>query len=123
MKKLFLLYCTSLCIFLSSCWRNDGDISIRYKDNKDSYSMNAWFGKSKTRKVERYMNEMIGKENDIQFHNTRMDAELTMDDGSKFYIKKSPGHVLIKMKKEETSDHSFYMLKAMCKGMKEVVLK
>ena len=111
------------CIFLTSCWHNDKDISIQYSDNHNSYSMDAWFGKSKTRTAERYMNYMVGRENNISFYNTKMDAFLTLDDGSKFYMKKSPGHIFIKINKDEASPRAYYKMKDMCVGMKEVVLK
>ena len=123
MKKLIVLCCAMQCIFLTACWHNDRNISIRYKDNNDSYSMDAWFGKNKTRTAERYMNYMIGRENNISFINTKTDAVLTLDDGSKFYMKKSPGHILIKMNREETSDRTFHIVKDMCRGMKDVILK
>jgi hypothetical protein len=85
--------------------------------------MDARFGRSKTKRAERYMNEMIGLQNNISFLNTETDAVLTLDDGSKFYMKKSPGHIKIKMNKGETSDEAYYTIKSMCKGMKDVILK
>jgi len=123
MKKLILLCCTLQCILLTACWHYDKNISIHYKDNHDSYTMDAWFGKSKTITAERYMNYMIGHENNISFINTRTDAVLTLHDGSKFYLKKSPGHILIKMNRDEISNQAYHTLKDMCRGMKDVVLK
>ncbi len=123
MKKLITLSCVLLCIVLSSCWRHDSKLSIHYTDNPGSYTMDARFGKSKTRTAERYMNHILGRENNISFINTRTDAFLTLDDGSKFYMKKSPGHILIKMNKDDLSDRSYHLVKGMCVGMKDVVLK
>ncbi len=123
MKKLTMLCCALQCVFLTACWHHHGDISFHYKDNNNSYTMDAWFERNKTRTAERYMNAMIGREHNSSFLNTRMDAVLTLDDGSKFYMKKSPGHILIKMKKDETSDRTYHTMKAMCRGMKDVVLQ
>ena len=85
--------------------------------------MDAWFGRTKTRKAERYMNETIGRQNNISFFNTETDAALTLDDGSKFYMKKSPGHIVIKMNKDENSDEAYHAIKTMCVGMKDVILE
>ena len=123
MKKLIILCCAMQCIFISSCWRNDNDISFRYTDNNESYTMDAWFSRNKTRKVERYMNDRIGGGNNMSFVNTQTDAQFTLNDGSKFYMKKSPGHILIRMKKGEVSDETYFAMKDMCKGMKEVVIR
>jgi hypothetical protein len=85
--------------------------------------MNAWFGKSKTWKADRYMNERIGRETNISFFNKKMDVVVTLDDGSKFYMKKNPGHIVIEMNKDETSEKAWHAIKTMCKGMKDVILK
>jgi hypothetical protein len=85
--------------------------------------MDAWFSKNKTRTAELYMNEKVGKQNNISFLNTETDAELTLKDGSKFYIQKSPGHIMIKMNKLENSYEDFHRIQEMCRGMKDVILK
>ncbi len=84
--------------------------------------MDAWFGRSASRRAERYMNETFGQQNNISFHRAETDETFRLDDGSKFYMKKSPGHILIKMNKDETSDKTYYSIKPMCIGMKDVVL-
>jgi hypothetical protein len=108
---------------LASCWHNHKNTSFNYTNNDDSYSMDAWFSENKTRTAELYMNEKIGKQNNISFVNTEADAEFTLDDGSKFYMKKSPGHILIKMNKLDNSYEDFHSIQEMCKGMKDVILK
>lgn len=118
-----MLLCALQCCFLISCWHNDKNISFHYKDGNGIYSMDARFGRSKTRKAERYMNEMIGRQNNVSFFNTETDAVFTLDDGSKFYMKKSPGHIKISMNKDETSDRNYHAMKQMCEGMKDVILK
>ncbi len=123
MKKLILLFCALQCIFLCACRHSDSHTSIQYTDNDNAYSMNAWFSKSKTKKAERYMNEKIGRETNVSFFNKKMDVVLTLDDGSKFYLKKKPGHIVIKMNKDETSEQAYHSIKTMCKGMKDVVFR
>ncbi len=123
MKKLIMLLSVLQCIVLSSCWTNDKNIHISYKNNDDSYSMDARFSKRNTRAAEQYMNEKIGKQNNISFVNTDIDAQFTLDDGSRFYMQKSPGHILISMNKFENTPEHFQRIQEMCKGMKYVFLK
>jgi hypothetical protein len=123
MKKLIILFAALQCMVLASCWHNHKNISFNYTNNDDSYSMDAWFSKSKTRTAELYMNEKIGKQNNISFVNTETDAEFTLNDGSKFYMQKSPGHIMIKMNKLDNSYDRFQRIQEMCKGLKDVVLK
>src|SRR4051812_13039884 len=103
MKKLMLLFCALPWMVLFSCRHNDKNISISYSDSEHSYSMDAWFSKGKTRDAELLMNERIGRKSDISFLNTQSDALFTLDDGSTFYLQKSPGHIKIKLDKDENS--------------------
>ncbi len=121
MKKLVVILFAF--IFLYSCRHNERNISISYRDKEEFYSMDARFSKSKTRRAERYLNEIIGRENNISFFNTRTDAVLTLDNGTKFYLKKNPGHIFIKINKGENSGEAVHEMKIMCEGMKGVLLK
>lgn len=71
--------------------------------------------------VEKYMDDMLGSS--MSFHNTRIDGQLTLDDQLTFYIKKSPGYLYIKFDKEENSEEAFHRMKAMCEGIKEIVIR
>ena len=123
MKKLIIICCAMQCIFLAACWHNDGDISFRYKDNHDSYTMDARFSKNQARTAEQYMNDVLGEKNKFSFLNTQTDAVFTLNDGSKFYMKKSPGHILIRVNRDENSDITYHRIKEMCKGIKDAVLE
>ena len=120
-KRLGLLY--ALTCLLISCGRHDGNTAISYKDKGDLYSMHARFDKSKTRAVEQYMNDAIGRKNNISFSNVESDATFTLEDGTSFYLKKSPGRLKIELDKSKNSNRSFYSIKSMCEGIKEVVVK
>lgn len=69
------------------------------------------------------MDQKLGDKNNFSFINTETDATLTLDDGSKFYMKKHAGYLGIKMDKTENSVRAYRNLKDMCEGMKDVVLK
>lgn len=109
--------------FLISCGHHNGDTHISYKDRDGHYSMKAHFNERRTRAVEHYMNEKIGRKNNISFMNIESDADFTLDDGTRFHLKKYPGHVEIEMDRAANSDKSYYALKEMCEGIKDIVAR
>lgn len=120
MKKLTtILFCLLACAAITSCFHNDHNTSITFQDSEHEYSMKAYFPKSKTREVAEYMNATIGQKNSISFTNTQTDATLTLDDHTKFYMKKNPGFLEIKFNKNQNSDESFEEIKSMCQGIKQ----
>jgi hypothetical protein len=123
MKKLTALFCALACICLISCQHDNRNIEISYKDTGHYYSMKAYFGKSRTREVEEYMDDRIGTGNNLSFVNTRIDGQLTLDDQATFYIKKYPGLVEIKLDKGDNSAEAYHRIKSMCEGIKEVLAK
>lgn len=85
--------------------------------------MKARFDKNKMRDVERYMDDKIGRASNMSFINTRIDGAITLDDHTRIDIKKSPGRLDIKFNKDENSDEAYEKIKAMCEGLKNVVIK
>jgi hypothetical protein len=109
---------------LASCrWHDNGDIDISYSEGSHYYSMKAHFNKNKTRRVESYMDEMIGDRSNMSFVNSRIDGQITLDDHTTFYIKKYTGFLEIKFNKSENSYESYQRIRAMCQGIKEVIAK
>jgi hypothetical protein len=124
MKKLTILFIYVLASgALFSCLHNDHDVSLSYQDTDHEYSMTASYPKSNTRNVGEYMNNSLGARNNISFVNAQIDANLTLDDHTKFYIKKYPGYLEIKFNKEENSDESYREVKSMCQGLKKVLTR
>lgn len=110
-----------LCCTFISCWHHRNDISIQYSESHESYSMDAWFNENRTRAVEEYMDDQIGKRNHISFANSQIDGRVGLDDRTTFFIKKFTGHLKIKLDKRENSADSYREIKNMCEGIKEVV--
>jgi hypothetical protein len=109
---------------LISCMHHDnGNINISYNESGHFYSMKAHFDKSKTRDVEKYMDDWIGKRSSMSFVNTRIDGQIALEDHTTFYIRKYPGLIEIKLDKNENSDEAYQRIKSMCEGMKEVIVK
>lgn len=123
MKKRSNLFYLLLCSLLLSCGYHDNKTSISFRDKDQFYSMNAHFSKNRTRAVERYMNERLGRKNRFSFTNTESDADFTLDDSTTFHLHKYPGHVEIKLDKRKNSEEAYHNVKAMCEGMKEVILR
>ena len=55
------------------------------------------------------------------FVNTRMNGEITLDNKTTFYIKKSPGYLNIKFDKVKNSDEAYVKVKAILDRIGEVV--
>lgn len=120
MKKESIVFFVLVCSICIAC-RHHGNTSITVRESHNYYSMNAWFNESRTRDVEEYLDDKIGRRNDISFVHTRMDTRLILDDHTTFFIKKSPGHVEIKLDKDENSFNGYRRIKLMCDEIKEVV--
>ena len=121
MKKLVALFALA-CITFISCHPH-GDISISYNDAGRYYQMNAYFNKSQMRDVEEYMDRRIGRRSNMSFVNSRIDGTMGLDDHTTFYIVKYPGHLKIKLDKDENTDEAYGRIRDMCEGMKEVLTR
>lgn len=118
MKKLSALLYVLACITVVSCTHHDGNLSITYNESEKYYSMNAHFSKRKTREVENYMDRRIGKGSNMSFINTQSDAVFILKDDTKFYMRKVPGRIQIKLNKYENTYAAYHRIKSMCEGIK-----
>lgn len=122
MKKLVVLPGLFAFLTIMSCNHRDKNIDITYSENEQYYSMIANFGKSKTRDVEKYMDYKIGHRSNMSFVNSTIDGTIALDDHTTFYLKKEPGHIKLKFDKTENSGEAYDRVKAMCQGIKKVVI-
>jgi len=83
--------------------------------------MDAWFHENRTRDVEEYMDDKIGKQSYMSFANTRIDGRIGLADHTTFFLKKFPGHLRIELDKRKNSTHSYREIKSLCEGIKDVV--
>lgn len=111
-----------LMIWLStSCFYDDHNINISISESKNIYKMSAHFAKSKTRAVHEFMDKKLGYPNNVSFVNSEIDATLTLQDQTVFYVRSYPGELEIKLDKEKNSYEAYHRVKEMCEGIKEVV--
>ena len=106
-----------LCLCLS-CSLGHHNISIHISDSEHYYKMYARYDPNQTEAVDECMNKHLGGHNNISFNNTQIDADLTLDDGTKLYMKKNPGKLEIKFNKDENSLASFKEIKDLSEGLK-----
>lgn len=67
------------------------------------------------------MDYKIGKRSKMSFVNSRIDGTIALDDRTKFYIKKLPGILEIRLDKDENTYESYEQIRSMCQGIKNVV--
>ena len=121
MKKFTILLCVLFpVITIISCGFPGGSISIKHSQYDHYYEMTAKFNPEKTTEVDRWLDQGLSA-GDMSFVNTHMDGEITLDDKTTFYVKKSPGYLNIKFDKEKNSDKAFSKVRSVCEGINEVV--
>jgi hypothetical protein len=118
MKKLAILLLPVITIL--SCGFPDGSISIKHSQYDHYYEMKAKFNPDKTSKVDKYLDKELTGGN-MSFVNIEMDGDITLDDKTTFYIKKSPGYLNIKFDKEKNSNEAFVKIKSVLEGINDAV--
>ena len=123
MRKLFfaLVLCTFLiACFFSFAWhtikrQSGNNVSISIHESEDRYKLYASYQKNKTRKIQRYLDAEL---NSHLFSRARINATVTLDDQTNFYIKANPGILLIKLNKSDNSPESYHRIKLLGEGIK-----
>ncbi|TDH25236.1 hypothetical protein EXU57_14115 [Segetibacter sp. 3557_3] len=122
MKQLRASCYVLLCIAATSCMRHNNNVDISYNETDDYYLMRAEFNRAKSRAVERYIDREFGPGSNVSLSSTRIDATISLDDHTRFYMKKSPGSLHIKLNKDDNSRTAYLRVKKICEGVKGVVL-
>jgi hypothetical protein len=118
MKNIAILLFVTLAVI--SCGFPDGSISIKHSQYDHYYEMTAKFNPDKTDKVGGYLDKELPSGN-MSFANTEMNGDITLENKTTFYIKKSPGYLNIKFDKEKNSEEAFTKIKSVLEGINEVV--
>lgn len=104
-----------------SSFGNRHNINITLSETDQDYKIQAHYPQSETGKVEDYLTHKLGSESDVSFANTHIDAQLTLNDGTKFYMKHEPGRLLIRFDKDRNSVEAYHNIKAIGEGLKNVL--
>ncbi|WP_295667920.1 hypothetical protein [uncultured Mucilaginibacter sp.] len=97
------------------------NISISISEEKDTYEFSAHYDRSNTRKVQAYINESIKPNQMGSSENDYVDATTSLPDNTRFYIKESPGRLKIRLDKTQNSTASYFRIKKMCEGVKQLL--
>ena len=106
------------CFFLFSCSHHGyRGLNVGVSESRDSYKLHAEFNEDKTGKVQGYINRQIAP--NVLFASTEeyFDANTELGDRTLFYIKSSPGRLLIKLDKRKNTRASYERIKNMCEGI------
>ncbi len=119
MKSLLCFCCYALLSMslFSSCSSLDSNVNLTVSEDEHEYRLLANYPENNTGKVEEYLDEKIGNQNDLSFTNAVIDADLTLDDGTKMYVVNKPGKLRIKLNKNENSAASYQKIKALGEGL------
>ncbi len=104
-----------------SSFGNRHNINITLSETDQDYKIQAHYPQAETGKVEDYLTHKLGSESDVSFANTHIDAQLTLNDGTKFYMKHEPGRLLIRFDKDRNSVEAYHNIKAIGEGLKNVL--
>ena len=121
MKKINILLCVlTLGTTIISCGFPGGSVDIKHSQYSHYYEMTAKFNPDKTTRVDRYLDRELSGGSNV-FKDTRLDGEITLDNKTTFYIKKSPGYLKIKFDKEKNSDEAYAKVKSVLDRIGDVV--
>ena len=124
MKKLILLFVVgvlfTVCFFSYALhkiyWQKDHNISVHVKETDDIYQLTASYDRNRTGRVQRYIDAQLHQPH--VFANTRMNANVTLDDHTSFYIRTAPGRLFIKMDKNTNDREAYFRIKQLGEGLK-----
>jgi hypothetical protein len=125
MKKVYILVAAGIFLanILSSCFNyHDNDVSISIQEDEEEYKLSAHFEDRKTRAVQNFIREYTASAINFRSgNNNYIDATVTLDDNTRFYIKSYEGRLKIKFDKEQNSEESYEKIKEMCEGVKDLL--
>jgi hypothetical protein len=133
MKMSFFL--TTFCLISLSAFlvyskfnANRDSTSITITEANDTYQLDAYYNANNTIKVLQYINRSIEPNGPLNPGNDyfdvttrRIDITTTLSDKTEFCIKESPGKLKIVFDKRKNSSSSYWRIKAMCEGIKNVL--
>jgi len=124
MKKQILVIACALFFAssFSSCFRHHHhDTSITILDSGDDYELYASFDRNKTRKIQRLLNEELNVDIGRSGRHTHVDATITLDDRTTFYMQAFPGELRINFDKTRNSEDSWIRIQDVCEDIKDAL--
>lgn len=100
---------------------NNGNINLSFSEDEKEVVISAKFPNEKTDKVRDYLTEQLSSYKDFSFKNAELDANITLNDSSTFYINSSKGSLKIIMERSKNSAESYRKMKKLNDGLKEIL--
>ena len=83
--------------------------------------MCASFDEDKTRKIQRLVDRELNIDLGRSGRNARVDATITLDDHTTFYMRAFPGELRINFDKRENTEDSWEKIQDVCEEIKEAL--
>ncbi len=83
--------------------------------------MYASFDEDKTRKIQRLVDKELNIDLGPSGRNVHVDATITLDDRTTFYMRAFPGELRINFNKNENSNDSWEKIQDVCEDIKEAL--
>ncbi len=111
----------AICVLLGCHRGGRHSLDVSVSESRSSYKMQAYYNRSKTDEVQRYINRQLAPNGLFSSADDYFDAHTQLNDKTRFYIKSSPGRLVIKLNKRENSYASYVRIKNMCEGLAGIV--
>jgi preprotein translocase subunit SecF len=116
----FLSAIISFRRFAGIKYEDGNNISLHIKENADQYHVFARYDRRKTRDVQYYLDRTLGT--DHMFRKSKINATITLDDHTRFYVKNSPGRLVIRLNRDENSEEAYWRMKELAEGLKKHII-
>jgi len=117
----FSIIALSVFLFWARFNVYDHDTAITVNDDRDSYTFTAHYDRRETGRVESFINRKISPDQMGSSENDYIDANTKLNDNTRFYIKESPGKLKIALDKRTNGTASYYRIRKMCEGVKNLL--
>jgi len=94
---------------------------VSISDDGDEYEMYASYDRDMTRKIQRLVDRELNVDLGRSGRHTHVDATITLDDRTTFYMRALPGELRIKFDKNENSEDSWVRIQDVCEEIKEAL--
>ncbi len=109
-----------IALLFSSCISSSG-VSIKVKETADIYSFSANFPPDRTHQALSRIDKYLAAENSRAFSSGPIDATITADNKTIFYMKSKPGDLELKLRKAVNTEANCIKFRQMCEEIKTAV--